>query len=478
MHEFDLVIRGGRVVTDTVTTADIGVRDGKIVEIGDIAPQTNSIDATDRYVTPGGVDPHCHIEQISGMGLMNADDFRSATRSALMGGTTTTISFAAQQKGERLSDRVADYTARATQGAMTDYAFHLSVSDITAPDFDADLAQLIDAGHRSIKVFTTYNIKLDDRAILEVMAIAKRHGALLCVHAENDALIGWTKDRLLAAGHTNPIHHAISHPRMAEIEAVERLIRFAEFLDQPVMLFHISTVEAIEAIRRAKARGVPVRAETCPHYLLMTADILNQPDLEGAKWMCSPPQRTAQDQSALWAALFDGTIDLISSDHAPYRFDEGGKLSAGPNARFDQIANGLPGLEVRLPLMFDAVVTQQRGTIEDFVRLTSQRPAEIYGLTSKGRIAAGQDADLVIWDHEKSITFGTNDLHDNVGYNPWAGTTIQGWPKTVIRRGEPVVGDTRLAADPGPGRWLNRTEIGVPPSGSPAEEVAFLEQNT
>lgn len=478
MPEFDLVIRRGQIVTDSVRTGDIAVVDGRIAGIGDIAGTgRHEIDATERLVLPGGVDPHCHIEQISGMGLLNADDFASATRSAAFGGTTSVISFAAQQKGQRLGAAVSDYSDRAKRGATIDHAFHLSISDTSVEGFHDDLARLIDAGHRSIKVFTTYNIKLDDRAILDVMSTAKAQGALVCVHAENDALIGWTKDALLRAGLTRPEHHAISHPRLAEIEAVERMIRFAEFLDQPLMLFHISTREAVDVIRRAKARGVPIRAETCPHYLLMTDAVLARDGVDGGKWMCSPPQRRTDDQTALWEGLADGTIDLISSDHAPYRFDESGKLSAGPTPRFDQIANGLPGLEVRLPLIFDGIVTQGRGTPVEFARLTSQTPAEIYGLTAKGRLEIGFDADIVLWDPDRSVTFGENDLHDNVGYNPWSGTTIRGWPETVIRRGEVIVDHGTLLGSPGTGEWLHRAAIGVAPSGSAASEVQFLEQN-
>ncbi|NNK77483.1 MAG: dihydropyrimidinase, partial [Litoreibacter sp.] len=396
---YDMVIRGGQIVTAQGSyAADLAIGGGKIVAIGsELRKGAQEIDASGRLVMPGGVDPHAHIEQLSGMGVMNADTFETATRSAAMGGTTSVISFAAQQKGQPLSEVVSDYAARAARGAMIDHAFHLSVSDITAPGFDTDLARLIGEGHRSIKIFTTYNIKLGDREILHVLARARLHGALVCVHAENDGLIGWAKDALIAAGRTAPKHHALSHPRLAEIEAVARMCRFSEFFGQPVMLFHISATESLDVIRAARARGVPVRAETCPHYLLMTADVLDQPGLEGAKWMCSPPQRADADQDALWAALEARELEIISSDHAPYRYDESGKLSAGPDAGFHEIANGLPGLETRLPLLFDAMVSRGRLGPEAFVRLTSTAPAQLYGLDSKGRLEVGADADAVIW---------------------------------------------------------------------------------
>jgi dihydropyrimidinase len=251
---------------------------------------------------------------------------------------------------------------------------------------------------------------------------------------------------------------------MAEIEAVERMCRFAEYLGQPVMLFHISTTEGVAAIRAARARGAPVWAETCPHYLFMTEDVLRKPGLEGSKWMCSPPQRLVADQKALWDALAEGDLQLVSSDHAPYRFDASGKLSAGPNAGFPDIANGLPGLETRLPLMFDAMVSQGRGGPEVFARLTATAPAEIYGLPGKGRLAVGMDADITLWDPDKSVTYGADDLHDNVGYNPWERCSVTGWPTDVWLRGTHIVQNGTLHGVPGSGTKIDRPTLAVHPT--------------
>lgn len=468
--DMDLVIRGGRIVTpDGIVEGDVGIAAGRIASVGGQAGRGGAeIAAQGRWVMPGGVDAHAHIEQMSGMGLWNADTFETATRSAAMGGTTSVISFAAQAKGQPLSQTVADYAARAARGAMIDHAFHITLTDTSAPGFNADLGALIAAGHRSIKVFTTYNIQLSDAEILHILSLARQHGALVCVHAENDAIIAQAKAALVAAGRTAPRDHAASRPRMAEIEAVERMCRFAEYLDQPVMLFHISTAEGVAAVRAARARGAPVWAETCPHYLFMTEDVLDRPGIEGAKWMCSPPQRTLADQGALWAGLTDGTISLVSSDHAPYRFDATGKLSAGPNPAFPLIANGLPGLETRLPLMFDAMVSRGLGGPQEFVRVTATEPARLYGLPGKGAISPGMDADLVIWDGARQVTFGADDLHDNVGYNPWQGHTVTGWPERVILRGQTIVQDGRCLAAPGGGRWIARPGLGTPPNGTPA----------
>ncbi|PJI91989.1 dihydropyrimidinase [Yoonia maricola] len=465
-NPFDLCITCGQIVTPAgVITGDLGVCGDTIAAIGpNLGPAKTTIDATGKYVMPGGVDPHAHIEQMSGMGVMNADTFETATRSAAMGGTTSVISFAAQAKGARLAKTVAGYEKLAKRGAMIDHAFHMIVSDTDVPDFENDLAALIGAGHRSIKVFTTYNIQLSDAQILQTMQIAREYGALVCVHAETDAIIAEAKAALIADGKTAPHHHAASHPRMAEIEAIERMCRFAEYLGQPVMIFHVSTAEGAAAVRAARARGAPIWAETCPHYLFMTEKVLHREGLEGAKWMCSPPQREVADQEALWDALHEDDLQIVSSDHAPYRYDKTGKLSAGANAAFQDIANGLPGLETRLPLMFDAMVNQGRGGPEAFARLTATAPAKIYGLQNKGRLAVGMHADITLWDPDKSVTYGDNDLHDNVGYNPWVGRRITGWPTDVWLRGTHIVQNGAFAAALGSGVWIDRPALATTPT--------------
>lgn len=470
--DIDLVIRGGRVVTpDGIVEGDVAVIGQRIASVGvPVDAAKTEVEARGKWVMPGGVDTHAHIEQMSGMGQWNADTFETATTSAAMGGTTSVISFAAQAPGQTLDQTVADYTARAARGAMIDYAFHMTITDTQVDGFATDLGTLVAAGHRSLKIFTTYNIQLSDAEILRTMSLARQHGALVCVHAENDAIIAQAKSALIAGGHTAPRDHARSRPRMAEIEAIERICRFAEYLDQPVMIFHVSTREGAAAIRTAQARGAPVWAETCPHYLFMTRDVLDRPGIEGAKWMCSPPQRTEKDQAALWDALGDGTLGLVSSDHAPYRFDETGKLSAGPNAPFHQIANGLPGLETRLPLMFDAMVSGGRMGPEAFAQITATGPAALYGLQNKGAISPGMDADIVIWDPGKSVTYAGNDLHDNVGYNPWDGRTVTGWPEQVFLRGQTIMKGGAFHGSPGAGQWINRPALATKPTGTPSTE--------
>ena len=456
--QYDTVIRNGTIANATdVFEADLAIAGEKIAAIGVNLPAgRREIDASGLLVLPGGVDAHCHIEQLSGGGLMNADTFESATRSAAFGGTTTVVSFAAQHRGANLATTVVDYAALARRGAVVDYAFHLMVANPDEATITRDLPALLRAGHRSVKVFMTYDaVQVNDEQLLDVMAAARAEGALVCVHAENHGLLKWMGERLVGRGYVAPKFHAVSHPRAAEVEAFHRLIAFSELLDQPIVIFHVSTAEGAAVIREARGRGVKIFAETCPHYLLMTARDLDRPGVEGAKWICSPPQRTQADQEALWRALELGDLQILSSDHAPYRFDASGKLNAGGNPNFKQIANGMPGLEMRLPLMFDAMVSQGRMGLSKFVELTATAPARIYDLPGKGSLAIGADADIALWDPERRVEL-VDKLHDNAGYNPFAGRIVTGWPDTVLRRGEIIVADGACNARPGSGRLLLR----------------------
>lgn len=451
----DLIIEGGTVVTPQgLAQTDVVIRGETILSVGSSAGLTGRrVSAAGRLVLPGGIDSHCHIEQISGAGLMNADTFETATRSALRGGTTTTISFAAQHPGMRLSAVVADYEARAARGAMGDYAFHIIVSDTGAGNLTEDLPALMQRGHRSVKIFTVYDkVRVGDEQILDILAAVRGGTGLVCVHAENDGIIRWMTRQLLERGLTAPRFHAASHPKLAEIEALSRICLFAEFTGQPVMLFHISSAEGLEVVHAAKARGAPVWAETCPHYLLQSLEILDQPPEVAAGYLCSPPQRLVADQEALWRGLQAGTLDLVSSDHAPYRLDETGKFAHGTDAPFPKLANGQPGLEMRLPLLFDAMITKGRLGLEAFAELTAAAPARIFGLPDKGEITPGKAADVVLWDPSREVTLG--ETLDGAGYNPWAGQRVTGWPERVLRRGALVVEEGRVLAEPGSGRRL------------------------
>jgi dihydropyrimidinase len=459
MPDLDLVVRNGTVATAADTfAADVGVRNGRIVALAEDLPRAaTEIDASGKLVLPGGVDSHCHIEQLSGMGIWNADDFYSGTVSAAFGGTTTVIPFAAQHRGQSMRDVVADYRERAKK-AVVDHAFHMIVSDPTEAVLAEELPALIRDGYSSLKLFMTYPLlRLADEQILDLLALARRERAMVSVHAENDAMLAWTARRLLERGYTAPRYHAISHPRSAEAEAVQRLIAMAALVDQPIVVFHVTTESAMAAIQGAQTRGQKVFAETCPQYLLLEASDLDKPGLEGAKWMFSPPARDASDRAAIWRGVQSGTFQMVTSDHAPYRFDDTGKLAAGAKPHFKQIANGIPGIELRLPLLFSQGVDSGRIDLNRFVALCCTNPAKIYGLhPNKGTIAIGADADLAIWDPERTVEISDTTTHDAVDYCPYAGMTLTGWPVTVVARGEVIVDDGRLLAERGRGRFLPR----------------------
>ncbi len=459
MAEYDLVIRGGTVVTAADKTAcDVGVKDGKVVALADkLGPGAEEIDATGKLVLPGGIDSHCHIDQPSSMGATTADDFHSGTVSAACGGTTCIIPFAAQHRGQSLRAVVQDYHSRAEGKAVLDYAFHLIISDPTEQVLGQELPALIKAGYTSFKIYMTYDaLKLDDRQVLDVLATARREGAMVMVHAENHDVISWLSDRLHEAGHVAPKFHAVAHAAAAEREATHRAITMSEIVDVPLLIVHVSGKEAIDHIRTAQARGLRLYAETCPQYLFLTADDLDKPGFEGAKMMCSPPPRDAANQEFVWNGLTTGVFEVFSSDHAPYRFDDPeGKKMHGENAPFKKVANGVPGLEIRMPMLFSEGVRTGRLDIHDFVALCSTNAAKLYGLyPQKGTIAVGADADIAIWDPDKEVTVSVDMLHDNMDYTPYEGRRVTGWPVITLSRGEVVWRDGKVTAEPGRGRFL------------------------
>jgi dihydropyrimidinase len=457
----ELVIRGGTVATAEKTfRADVGIRGGKIVEIGPSLSGAQVIEAAGKLVMPGGVDSHCHVEQLSSTGKMCADDFYSATVAAAFGGTTTIIPFAAQHRGNSIVAVVDDYARRAAEKAVIDYGFHLIISDPTPKALDEELPQMVERGITSLKVYMTYDLlRLNDEQMLDVLAAADRERALVMVHAENHEMIKWIAKRLLERGHGAPKYHMTAHHPLAEAEATNRVVSLARLLDVPVLIVHVSGGEAVQTIRAAQTLGARVLAETCPQYLFLKASDADKPGLEGAKWCCSPPPRDEASQEAVWAGLKDGTFQVLSSDHAPYRYDESGKLPKGDRTTFKDMANGVPGLQVRLPLLFSEGVGKKRISLQEFVALTATNHARMYGLPGKGTLEPGADADIAIWEPEKRVTLNAAMMKDNVGYTPYEGMTVSGWPTTVLSRGRVVVRDEKLLVERGTGKFIAR---GVP----------------
>jgi dihydropyrimidinase len=485
MDSFDCVIRGGEVVTETdVLRTDVALAGGKIAAIGQGLRCATEIDAGGLLVLPGGVDTHCHIEQLqpgSHPGEYGADEETWTTGSAacLAGGTTTVVTFATQFKGGGILDTFAEYRRRAAS-AMVDYGFHQIIADATDEVVWREIPEIVAQGVRSLKVFLTYdNLRLDDRGYLRVLAAARRNGALVTVHCENYDAIGWLSEALLADGRTAPMYHAWSRPRVLEREATYRAIALAELVDQPIQVFHVSCAEVAEEIARAQARGLKVWGETCPQYFYLSAADMDRPGREGAKFMCSPAPRDAADHEALWECVRSGVLDVISSDHSGWGFaTPRGKFAAGADIPFTQIANGVPGLAARLPLIFSAGVAAGRIDLPSFARLAAGNPARLMGLAGKGAIAPGYDADLVLWDPARKTKLTNALMQHIIDYTPYEGIEVTGWPVMTIRRGEIAMRDGSVQAEPGSGRYLPRAPYkliaprGVLPNGFDAARLA------
>jgi dihydropyrimidinase len=459
MGYLDLVIRNGTVVTATDTmTCDLGIKDGRIVALADHLEAEAVIDASGQWVLPGGVDAHCHLDQPMADGSVVADDFYTGTVSAACGGTTTVIPFACQMKGGSLKDAVADYHRRAEGKPVIDYAFHLIVSDPTPEVLEDELPQLIQMGYTSFKIYMTYDdLKLNDHQVLDILALARQEQAFVMIHAENADCIGWMVRQLERLGHIAPRYHAASRPMVVEREATHRAIALAELVDVPILIVHVSGAEAVEQIQWAQNRGLRIYGETCPQYLFLTEEDLGGDEgFEGAKCICSPPPRDKANQQVIWDGLVNGVFQVFSSDHAPFRYaDPLGKQIQGTDAPFKYVPNGVPGIETRLPLLFSEGVLKERIDINTFVALTATNPAKLYGLyPRKGTIAIGSDADLVIWDAERSLTLSNQMLHHNVDYTPYEGMAIQGWPEMVLSRGTVVYQQGEVTATPGRGQFL------------------------
>jgi dihydropyrimidinase len=454
------LIKNGHIVTAVDSyIADILI-DGETVSlIGKDLDQLaggidKTIDATNRLVIPGGIDPHTHMDLPFG-GTASSDDFETGTRAAAFGGTTTIIDFAVQYHGQGLNEALDVWFSKAEGKAAIDYAFHLIVTDL--PDGRLpELKAMIDQGVTSFKLFMAYPgvFLVDDGTIFKAMTTAAESGGLICMHAENGVVIDVLVKRALAEGRTAPKYHALTRPTKAEAEGVHRAIAIAEMANSPVYIVHLSCYDALKEVQAARDLGLPAYAETCPQYLLLDYDRYEQEGFEGAKYVMTPPLRDKENQERLWRGLRGDDLQVISTDHCPFCYKEQKELGLGD---FSKIPNGGPGVENRMSLIYHHGVGAGRVGLNRFVELTSTAAAKIFGLfPKKGTIAVGSDADLVIFNPNREQTISAATHHMRVDYSAYEGWKVKGVTETVLSRGKVIVEDGEWKGKAGDGRFLRR----------------------
>jgi dihydropyrimidinase len=451
------LIRNGRVVTAVDDyRADVLIEGETVSTIGARLDMEADkvIDASGKLVIPGGIDPHTHMELPFG-GTESSDDFFTGTRAAAFGGTTTIIDFAVQYKGQALREGLDRWHAKAEGKTAIDYGFHLIVTDME-DERVPELHQLMDEGVTSFKLFMAYPgvFLVDDATIFRAMTAAGERGGLICMHAENGVVINEIIKRALAEGRTAPKYHALTRPTVAEAEGVHRAIRIAEMAEAPVYIVHLSCADALAQVREARDRGLPAFAETCPQYLFLSLDNYDEPDFGGAKYVMTPPLRERWNQAELWKGLRTDDLQVISTDHCPFCMKEQKELGRGD---FSKIPNGAPGVEHRVPLIYNGGVIENRISLNRFVELTSTAAAKMFGLfPRKGTVAVGSDADIVIFDPEREQTISAATHHMNVDYSAYEGKTIRGVVETVLSRGRVVIEGGEYKGKAGDGRFLKR----------------------
>ncbi len=453
------IIRNAAIVTSAgASPGDVLIEGEQIVATGVLPPDLaadTTINATGKYLLPGGVDVHTHLDSPSGP-TTTSDDFQSGTIAAAHGGTTTIIDFAAQSKGQALHDAWATWARKAEGKAAIDYGFHMTVTDLN-DQVEREMDDLVREGITSFKVFMAYKgrLMLDDGAIFRMLLRSRENGALVVVHAENGDLIDVLVRRALAAGQTAPKFHALTRPAAAETEATGRAIALAEVAGARIYIVHLSAAGALDAVSRARQRGLDVMAETCPQYLFLSSERYDERGFGGAKYVMSPPLRPKQMLDHLWRGLADGDLQVVATDHCPFRMRDQKALGKDD---FSKIPNGAPGIETRLSLMFDGGVRPGRISLDRFVDVTSTSPAKIFGLyPRKGVIAPGSDADLVVFDPQKRAVISATTHHMNVDYSLYEGREVTGIPDMVLLRGRTIVDSGRFVGGPGCGRFLKRT---------------------
>lgn len=453
------LIQGGTIVTAVDTfKADVAVEGEKIVALfapgsGPAGAYDVTIDAAGKYVIPGGIDAHTHLDMPFG-GTMASDDFETGTRAAAHGGTTCVIDFAIQGKGDPLQKGLDTWHQKADGKSAIDYAFHMIMTDASG-DVIPEMGKIVEQGVTSFKLFMAYPgaLYLDDWQIFRAMQRAADTGAIIAMHAENGGPIDVLVQQALAKGHTAPKFHAMTRPELAEAEATYRAICLAEMAGNPLYIVHITATQSLKHVVEARDRGLPVYGETCTQYLFCSDEDLARPGFEGAKYVCSPPLRPKHMQEDLWRGIRTHDVNVVSTDHCPFNMK--GQKDMGL-ASFAKIPNGMPGIEERMFLLWDGGVRTGKISMNKFVEATSTAAAKIFGLPQKGTVAVGADADLLVWDGEKKHTLGVENHHMRVDYSAYEGREVVGAPTHVLSRGQVIVEHGKYVGKKGDGRFQKR----------------------
>jgi dihydropyrimidinase len=451
------LIRHGTVVTAAgASVADVLIEGERIAQVGPRLDATAdaTYDAAGKYVIPGGIDVHTHLDMPLG-DIVTADDFESGTIAAAFGGTTSIVDFAVQTKGRPMREAWEAWMRRADGKAAVDYGFHMIVTDLPLAGLE-EMDALVAEGVTTFKLFMAYpgRLMVDDETIFRALRRTAENGAMVLMHAENGGVIDELVRRARAAGQTAPRYHALTRPPRSESEATHRAIALAEMAGAPVYIVHVSCAEAADEIAAARARGAAVLGETCPQYLLLSDERYEEPGFEGAKYVMSPPLRPRAGQERLWRALAADELQVVATDHCPFRMKDQKTLGRDD---FSKIPGGAPGIETRMGLLYDGGVRAGRIPLARFVELTATNPAKLFGLyPRKGAIAPGADADVVVWDPEREVTWSAATHHMRVDYNPYEGRVGKGAPETVWSRGRRVIEGGKFVGRAGAGQFLKR----------------------